>query len=72
MLDNFTICLFAMRLHFLKWLCFYWSSYSKEAHAGLAQMYVDDVRFTEFYDKHQPGLAAFLRDAIFIYTGTKK
>jgi len=55
-----------------KWLSFYWDSYSKEAHAGLAQMYVDDVRFTEFYDKHQPGLAAFLRDAIFIYTGTKK
>jgi hypothetical protein len=54
-----------------QWLCYNWSSYSKEAHAGLAQMYVDDERFTAFYDKKQPGMAAFLRDAIFIYTGKK-
>lgn len=54
-----------------QWLTFYWDSYSKEAHAGIAQMYVDDPRFTAYYDKHQPGLAAFFRDAILIYTGTK-
>ena len=54
-----------------KWLTFYWSEYSKEAHAGLAQMYVDDERFTAYYDKEQPGAAAFLRDAIHIYTGMK-
>ena len=55
-----------------KWLLYYWSDYSKEAHAGIAQMYVDDKRFTAYYDKNQPGTAAFLRDAIFIYTGMKK
>ncbi|EKQ51247.1 MULTISPECIES: MerR family transcriptional regulator [unclassified Clostridium] len=55
-----------------QWLSYSWSNYSKEAHAGLAQMYVDDERFTAFYDKHQPGLAAFLRDAVFIYTGIYK
>ncbi|MBD1381771.1 MerR family transcriptional regulator [Metabacillus arenae] len=55
-----------------RWLCFYWDSYSKEAHAGLAQMYVDDERFTAYYDKEQPGGAEFLRDAIHIYTGIKK
>jgi DNA-binding transcriptional MerR regulator len=55
-----------------KWLTYYWSEYSKEAHAGLAQMYVDDERFTAYYDKEQPGTAEFLRDAIFIYTGMKK
>lgn len=55
-----------------QWLTYSWSEYSKEAHAGLAQMYVDDERFTAYYDKDQPGLAAFLRDAIFIYTGIKK
>ena len=55
-----------------QWLCFYWDSYSKEAHAGLAQMYVDDERFTAYYDEKQPGTAEFLRDAIFIYTGTTK
>jgi DNA-binding transcriptional MerR regulator len=52
-----------------QWLCFYWDTYSKEAHAGLAQMYVDDPRFTAYYDKEQPGTAQFLRDAILIYTG---
>ncbi len=55
-----------------QWLCFYWDAYSKEAHAGLAQMYVDDERFTAYYDKEQPGTAEFLRDAVHIYTGMKK
>ena len=52
-----------------KWLCYYWSTYSKEAHANLAQMYVDDERFTAYYDKENPGTAEFLRDTILIYTG---
>lgn len=51
-----------------KWLSYTWNSYSKEAHAGLANMYVEDERFTAYYDKTQPGLAKFLRDAILIYT----
>jgi DNA-binding transcriptional MerR regulator len=55
-----------------QWLTFYWDSYSKEAHAGIAQMYVDDERFTAYYDKVQPGTAKFLRDAILIYTGMEK
>jgi len=55
-----------------QWLCYYWNEYSKEAHAGLAQMYVDDERFTAYYDKEHPGTAEFLRDAIHIYTGSKK
>jgi DNA-binding transcriptional MerR regulator len=61
----------AARLHH-KWLTFTWDGYTKEAHAGLAQMYVDDERFRANYDKEQPGTAEFLRDAILIYTGTKK
>ena len=55
-----------------KWLTYYWSEYSKEAHAGLAQMYVDDSRFTAYYDEKQPGTAEFLRDAILVYTGMNK
>ena len=51
-----------------QWLLFYWKEYSKEAHAGLAQMYVDDERFKAYYDKIHPGVAEFLRDAINIYT----
>lgn len=54
-----------------QWLSSTWDRYSKEAHAGLAQMYVDDERFTAYYDEAQPGAAAFLRDAILIYTGMK-
>jgi DNA-binding transcriptional MerR regulator len=55
-----------------KWLTYYWSEYSKEAHAGLAQMYVDDPRFTVYYDEKQPGTAEFLRDAVLIYTDMNK
>jgi hypothetical protein len=55
-----------------QWISCSWGSYSKEAHAGLAQMYVDDERFTAYYDKEQPGMAKFLRDAIFIYAGMKE
>jgi len=61
----------AAELH-KQWLSYYWPQYSKEAHAGLAQMYVDDERFTEYYDAQQPGTAEFLRDAIHIYTGVQK
>jgi len=61
----------AAELH-KKWLMYYWPEYSKEAHAGLAQMYVNDERFTAYYDKEQPGTAAFLRDAILIFTGMNK
>jgi len=52
-----------------QWLCYTWCNYSKEAHAGLAKMYVEDERFKAYYDKEQPGMAEFLRDAILIYTG---
>lgn len=55
-----------------QWLSYTWGTYSKEAHAGLAQMYVDDERFTKYYDIEQPGTAAFLRDAVLIYTGNQR
>jgi DNA-binding transcriptional MerR regulator len=53
-----------------KWLMFYWPRYTGEAHAGLAEMYVADARFTAFYDeKCGAGAAAFLRDAIRVFVG---
>ncbi|KFN10781.1 MAG: MerR family transcriptional regulator [Paenibacillus macerans] len=55
-----------------RWLTYSWNEYSKEAHAGLAQMYVDDERFKAYYDEQQPGTAEFLRDAIRIYTGVRE
>lgn len=49
------------------WLCYYWDTYSKEEHLGVTQMYVDDPRFTEYYDNVAPGCAVFLRDAVQLY-----
>lgn len=54
-----------------QWLCNFWDKYTKEAHAGLAQMYVADERFAAFYDEKKAGATLFLRDAILIYTGMK-
>lgn len=47
-----------------KWISFYWNKYSKEAHIGVARMYVEDHRFTEYYDNISKGCAVFLRDVI--------
>lgn len=56
-----------------QWLTTAWDGgYSKEAHAGIARMYVADERFTAYYDKEQPGLAKFLRDAVLLYTGVNE
>ncbi|MBU5673408.1 MerR family transcriptional regulator [Paenibacillus brevis] len=49
------------------WLSFTWPQYSKEAHAGLARMYVDDSRFKAYYDSRFEGAALMLRDAILHY-----
>lgn len=54
-----------------QWLGYTWNQYSKEAHAGLARMYVEDPRFAAYYDREEPGMAEFLRDAILVYTGQK-
>ena len=56
----------ACRLH-KQWLTFYWNFYSKEAHLGLCQMYTQDERFKEYYEKIAPGCADFLYDAMKIY-----
>lgn len=52
-----------------QWICMYWknNTYTKEAHKALAQMYVEDERFTQYYDRIATGCTKFLRDAIFIY-----
>jgi DNA-binding transcriptional MerR regulator len=52
-----------------QWLCYFWPAYSKQAHAGVSQMYVDDERFTAYYDARVKGGAKFLRDAVRVYTG---
>ncbi|CAN5177115.1 MerR family transcriptional regulator [soil metagenome] len=43
---------------------------SVEMYRGLGQMYVSDKRFTIYYDKFKPGLAAWLQKAIEYYCDT--
>jgi DNA-binding transcriptional MerR regulator len=52
------------------WLLYFWPKYDKMGHLGLAQMYVDDPRFTAYYDQAKVGAAIFLRDAISAYVKT--
>lgn len=53
----------AFELH-KQWLCFHWPSYTPEAHKGLAELYLQDPRFTEYYEAIAPGSTQFLHDAI--------
>ena len=58
----------AAELH-KRWLSFHWAKYSKEAHIGLAQMYLNDERFISYYDSHVgKGATQFLHDAIIAYS----
>lgn len=52
-----------------QWLCCTWKNgtYSKQAHQGLAEMYVADDRFKEYYEAIAPGATEFLRNAIRVY-----
>lgn len=43
-----------------------------DTYRGLGQMYVDDARFTAYYDGFRPGLAVFMRDAIGHYCDAMK
>lgn len=52
------------------WLTYFWNEYSKEAHLNIGKMYVNDPRFTEYYETIAPGGAQFLKDAIEIYVTT--
>lgn len=57
----------AAELH-KRWLSFYWAKYTKEAHVGLAQMYLYDERFTDYYDSRVgKGATQLLHDAIVAY-----
>lgn len=52
-----------------QWLCMFWEKgmYSKEAHLALAESYVKDPRFTEYYDKIGFGCTQFLKKTMTIY-----
>ncbi len=54
-----------------QWLRMYWpeGSYSRTAHRELGETYVSDERFRSYYDRHVPGAATYLRDALRLYCG---
>lgn len=47
-----------------QWLILSGLKYQPQIHRGLGEMYIQDQRFTDYYDKQVPGCARFLRDAI--------
>lgn len=48
-----------------EWITAAWGNYNPAAHKGVAQMYVADPRFTEYYDSRSgDGAAAFLYEVI--------
>lgn len=54
-----------------RWLSYTIRRYDPARHAGIAQLYVADERFTAYYDGRVPGCARFLRDAVVAYTGQR-
>lgn len=56
----------ACELH-QEWIKCHWKTYNKEAHLGLCQMYLQDPRFYEYYEKIAPKCADFLVEAMKIY-----
>ena len=47
-----------------QWLKVPLPQYTLQIHRGIAEMYVEDERFTAYYDREVPGCACFLRDAV--------
>ena len=54
-----------------RWLSYTVQPYDAARHAGIAQLYVLDERFTAYYDRAVPGCARFLCDAVAAYTAGK-
>ena len=55
-----------VKLHY-EWVCLFWTP-SREQYIGLGEMYGQDPRFTEFYDKKANGLADFIGEAIRVWS----
>ena len=47
-----------------RWLTLTGDRYDPARHRGIVELYIMDQRFTAYYDKHLPGCARFLRDAV--------
>lgn len=54
-------------LHY-RWLTVMGDKYDIQRQRGLVELYVQDERFTAYYDQERPGCAQFLRDAVLHWT----
>ena len=52
-----------------RWLTVMGDKYDARRQRGLAELYVQDERFTAYYDRETPGCARFLRDAVLHWAG---
>lgn len=50
-----------------RWLSHFWPKVEKDAHLGLARMYVEDERFRAYYDKAAQGASDYLLACIEAY-----
>ena len=56
------------RLH-CRWLTVTGNRYEADKHRGLARLYLEDQRFTDYYDRAVPGCARFLWAAVDRWAG---
>lgn len=47
-----------------RWLTIMGDRHDAQRQKGIAELYVQDERFTAYYDRERPGCARFLRDAV--------
>lgn len=50
-----------------EWLGMTWKNYTKEAHKGVASMYIYDERFKAYYDSEIQGCAELLKETIWYW-----
>ncbi len=50
-----------------KWIKMYWTSYTKQIHLKLIEMYTIDERFKAYYEKVGKGATTFLYQAMQLY-----
>jgi DNA-binding transcriptional MerR regulator len=50
-----------------EWIKLYWDNYTIQSHLGLASMYLQDDRFTSYYDKYGHGSTQCLVDSLYYH-----
>ena len=59
----------AVERHY-RWVCVSWTP-DTDSYVGLGRMYVEDPRFTAFYDNSRAGLASYLLEGIKVYAAAR-